>query len=171
MIIVNSIELFSKQSLIQLKCMKRCSSKIPRHGVRSTLLEWHAQDPVDDFELNRNNVIYSYQRNRNPFIDHPELVDYLWGDKQNDQWSSTLSIPSNKQAFINIPNPIVTDFLNLKGDLNFSKAELFNMQGKSIRQLSGNVDSIEMPNSAGLYFLQLHSGNLVITKKLIISSF
>lgn len=147
------------------------SSKISRHGVRSTLLEWHSQDPVDDFERNRNNVIYSYQRNRNPFIDHPELVDYLWGDKQNDQWSSTLSIPSNKQAFINIPNPIVTDFLNLKGDLNFSKAELFNMQGKSIRQLTGNVDSIEMPNSAGLYFLQLHSGNLVITKKLIISSF
>ena len=49
------------------------SSKLPRHGVRSTLLEWHQSDPVDDFERNRNDVIYSYQGNRNPFIDHQNL--------------------------------------------------------------------------------------------------
>ncbi|VEU82948.1 endonuclease [Acholeplasma hippikon] len=44
-------------------------------GVLSVLLEWHKEDPVSDFERNRNNVIYSYQGNRNPFIDHPEYVD------------------------------------------------------------------------------------------------
>ncbi|MFP4478854.1 MAG: endonuclease [Candidatus Izemoplasmatales bacterium] len=38
------------------------------------------QDPVDDFELNRNNVIYDYQGNRNPFIDNPEYVDLIWGE-------------------------------------------------------------------------------------------
>jgi hypothetical protein len=43
------------------------------------LLEWHADDPVDDFERNRNDVIATYQNNRNPFIDHPELVDKIWG--------------------------------------------------------------------------------------------
>ncbi len=42
-------------------------------GLLSNLLTWHNQDSVDDFERNRNEVIYSYQRNRNPFIDHPEL--------------------------------------------------------------------------------------------------
>ena len=67
------------------------SSKSPRHGVRSTLLEWHEQDPVDDFERNRNNVIYSYQGNRNPFIDHPELVGYIWGNQQQEPWNSSLS--------------------------------------------------------------------------------
>lgn len=48
-------------------------------GDLSTLLSWHEEDPVDDFERNRNEVIYSYQGNRNPFIDHPEFVDKIWG--------------------------------------------------------------------------------------------
>jgi endonuclease I len=41
-------------------------------GMRSVLLEWHLADPPDDKERHRNDVIYSYQGNRNPFIDHPE---------------------------------------------------------------------------------------------------
>jgi len=45
----------------------------------SVLLSWHIQDPVDDFERNRNNVIYSYQNNRNPYIDYPEFVEMIWG--------------------------------------------------------------------------------------------
>ncbi len=50
------------------------------HGKLSTLLLWHVQDPVDSFELNRNDVIEGYQGNRNPFIDHPEWVSTIWGD-------------------------------------------------------------------------------------------
>ena len=41
-------------------------------GLLSTLLAWHTQDPVDAAELERNEVIFSFQGNRNPFIDHPE---------------------------------------------------------------------------------------------------
>lgn len=49
------------------------------HGKLSTLLQWHAQDPVDAFEMRRNNVIYEkYQGNRNPFIDHPEYAAMIW---------------------------------------------------------------------------------------------
>lgn len=43
-------------------------------GKLSTLLEWHAADPVDDIELERNEVVYYYQGNRNPFIDYLEWV-------------------------------------------------------------------------------------------------
>lgn len=43
-------------------------------GLLTTLLEWHLQDPVDDRERDRNQVNFSFQGNRNPFIDHPE-----WG--------------------------------------------------------------------------------------------
>jgi hypothetical protein len=43
------------------------------------LLKWHKQDPVSKHEIQRNEVGYQYQGNRNPFIDHPEWVDSIWG--------------------------------------------------------------------------------------------
>ena len=51
-------------------------------GNLDTFLKWHEEDPVDDFERQRNQVIYAYQRNRNPFIDYPELVSIFY--PQND---------------------------------------------------------------------------------------
>lgn len=44
------------------------------------LLRWHRQDPVSEKELNRNNAVYSFQYNRNPFIDYPQMAEYIWGD-------------------------------------------------------------------------------------------
>lgn len=46
-------------------------------GKLSALLSWHAADPVDNFEIQRNNRIYGYQGNRNPFIDYPSLVSKI----------------------------------------------------------------------------------------------
>lgn len=48
-------------------------------GELRTFLKWHLEDEVDDFERHRNDVIYSYQKNRNPYIDHPELVEKVYG--------------------------------------------------------------------------------------------
>ena len=45
----------------------------------SLLMQWHAQDPVSQKEVDRNNAIYAAQQNRNPYIDHPEWVAYVWG--------------------------------------------------------------------------------------------
>ncbi len=45
------------------------------------LMKWHNQDPVSEREIKRNNEVAKIQKNRNPFIDYPELVDYIWGDK------------------------------------------------------------------------------------------
>ena len=44
------------------------------------LLQWNAADPVSDWEIIRNERVYSEQKNRNPFIDYPQLADYIWGD-------------------------------------------------------------------------------------------
>ena len=47
-------------------------------GQLSLLLDWHLEDPVDDFEIYRNDIIYKHQGNRNPFIDHPELFERVY---------------------------------------------------------------------------------------------
>ncbi len=53
------------------------------------LLRWAKQDPVSEKEITRNDVVYSIQNNRNPFIDIPELADYLWGDKVGQTFTYT----------------------------------------------------------------------------------
>ncbi len=49
-------------------------------GLVSTLLQWSQDDPVDAKEMRRNDIVYSYQGNRNPFIDHPEWAEFLFGN-------------------------------------------------------------------------------------------
>ena len=53
----------------------------------SMLMEWAANDPVSDKEINRNNAVYSIQHNRNPFIDYPGLERYIWGDLKTTSFS------------------------------------------------------------------------------------
>ena len=47
------------------------------------LLKWHKQDPVSEKEVSRNNAVYAVQGNRNPYVDYPQLADYVWGDSTN----------------------------------------------------------------------------------------
>ena len=51
------------------------------------LMAWHRQDPVSQKEIDRNEVVFGIQNNRNPFIDHPELAEYLWGTKKGESFS------------------------------------------------------------------------------------
>lgn len=50
----------------------------PYHGKISVLLQWNEQDPVSEWERQRNEKIYQIQGNRNPFIDYPEWVEEIW---------------------------------------------------------------------------------------------
>lgn len=63
------LELTDNRSLIAIT-----SNTAPKAymGLLTVLLAWHAQDPVDARELERNEVVAIYQNNRNPFVDHPE---------------------------------------------------------------------------------------------------
>jgi len=47
------------------------------------VLRWSREDPVDDIEIARNEAVYEIQGNRNPFVDFPNLHEYVWGDSVN----------------------------------------------------------------------------------------
>lgn len=55
------------------------SNKVFTTAFLNLLLAWNAQDPVSAREIARNNAIYTRQNNRNPYIDHPEYVNQVWG--------------------------------------------------------------------------------------------
>lgn len=51
--------------------------------VVEMFLKWHRQDPVSEKERKRNEAVFDIQKNRNPFIDYPELAEYVWGNLKN----------------------------------------------------------------------------------------
>ncbi len=52
--------------------------------AKEMLLQWCRMDPVDQKEIDRNNVVEQYQGNRNPFVDFPELAEYIWGTRTTE---------------------------------------------------------------------------------------
>ena len=56
------------------------TSTTGKMGILTDLLAWHHADPVDEYEIHRNNLLFTnYTNNRNPFIDFPEWADFIWG--------------------------------------------------------------------------------------------
>ncbi|OHX63919.1 hypothetical protein NH26_20120 [Flammeovirga pacifica] len=56
--------------------------KVFKDWYLKIMLDWHNSDPVSDKEIDRNEQVYLFQGNRNPFIDHPEFANEIWGDVQ-----------------------------------------------------------------------------------------
>lgn len=69
------------------------------YGV-ALLLKWHRQDPVSQKEIDRNNGIQATQGNRNPFIDYPYLVEYIWGEHAGETVSMGNLLCSTSPEFI-----------------------------------------------------------------------
>lgn len=55
-----------------------------RPWLQEVLLSWHRLDPVSEKECRRAVAVNSIQGNRNPFIDYPALVEFIWGDRQGE---------------------------------------------------------------------------------------
>ena len=70
------------------------------------LMEWTRLDPVSEKEIKRNDAVFGIQGNRDPFIDHPELAEYIWGNMQNQIWEGSgedipaeITMPENGTVF------------------------------------------------------------------------
>ena len=86
------------------------------YGVLQDILAWHYQDPVDEYEIHRNNLIYNnYQHNRNPFIDYPEWVDYIWGTSRYDKDNKTISYSSTPTGSVNLVNDVINGYRTAGG--------------------------------------------------------
>ncbi|MBQ9362659.1 MAG: endonuclease [Bacteroidaceae bacterium] len=59
------------------------------------LLQWHRQDPVCEWEITRNDRVYGEQGNRNPFVDYPQLAEYIWGDSIDYKWDLATAVPND----------------------------------------------------------------------------
>lgn len=73
--------------------------------LRDLLLEWHKMDPVSNKEKQRAIEVNKIQGNRNPFIDYPQLVDYIWGEQQGQSVDFILL----EQTFGNAYGDLTTD--------------------------------------------------------------
>ena len=138
-------------------------------GDLATLLTWNTSDPSDDFEMNRNNIVYTWQMNRNPFIDYPSLADYIWGNHVGDIWFSTLSTQNESGLKVSIfPNPTKNN-ITISGIKTEGLLEIYSLSGSKLYQnnISGDTQ-ISLNLASGMYLAKISSENNSIVKKLII---
>lgn len=140
-------------------------TKDPVHAKLSTLLEWHLEDPVSTFEENRNEVVYGYQHNRNPFVDHPEYVNQIWG---SDPGVGIEDV--GLDHFRVYPNPakeMLTIELDKSGEYSI---EIYSINGQVLYRgkIIGNTHQADLSSiPKGLYMLHVWSKDNRFTRKII----
>ncbi len=138
-------------------------------GDLNTLLSWNHLDASDDFEMNRNNYIYTWQKNRNPFIDYPSLADYIFGANFGQPWFSNLSnthFDLNKVTIF--PNP-AKDYFTVSGLDTECKIELFNVVGSKVMESEFTGEKqFNIDVAAGIYLAKITNNSKIIVKKLIV---
>lgn len=147
------------------------SSGNPSHSIGdlATLLAWNTTDPRDDFEMNRNNYIYTWQMNRNPFIDHPNLANYIFGANYGQPWYSTLSTQNSIENKIAVyPNP-ASEYLIVSGLEGVSKVEILSITGQLVQSLEfENEVRLNLNLNTGMYLVKVTNNNQTSTKKIIV---
>lgn len=126
------------------------------------LLKWHRADPVSEKEISRNDAVYMTQNNRNPFIDDPELAEYIWGNKKGQSYKlpdtaepggdATLFTPVNGMTIdfgeVALGNSITAQLI-FRGENVYGTFELgISGMNRSLFQLSANTVAGTLANSA-----------------------
>ncbi|HEX9978990.1 MAG TPA: endonuclease [Flavobacterium sp.] len=138
-------------------------------GDLASLLAWNHQDPSDDFEMNRNNIIYTWQLNRNPFIDYPDLADYIWGANAGQAWFPTLSTAENQQQAINIyPNP-ASGYIIVSTPATQGEISIFSLSGAKLYNGSFNGETrIDLNLASGIYIAKITADGKTSVRKVVI---
>lgn len=99
--------------------------------LRDLLVEWHRMDPVSEKEKARAIEVNKIQGNRNPFIDYPDLVEFIWGNRQGEVVDFTQIPQSYGDKYGDDPTNIVSPF-----ESTATRKELRNGQVVIIRNTS-----------------------------------
>jgi len=110
-------------------------------------------------------VIYNWQNNRNPFIDLPDLIDYIWGDNFGDVWFNNLDISEYSNGLTFYPNP-TKGSVSFKSELD--KVEVFSLRGQKLLSYQ-NVRVLDLNLEKGLYLIRVFKGNKSSNLKIIIN--
>ena len=138
-------------------------------GDLASLLTWNITDARDDFEMNRNNYIYTWQMNRNPFVDYPNLADYIFGANYGQPWSATLSSENpSVNSILVYPNP-TTDYIIVSGLEGNSKVEIYTITGQLVQETTFDSEiRLNIDLNSGLYLVKVSANNQSITRKIIV---
>ena len=114
-----------------------------KNWARNLLLEWHRQDPPSEREMARNDSVYTIQGNRNPYIDYPDLVEYVWGDHVGQAYA----FPEETAPFLAMPRygESVDMGVILAGDSRSAQLEILGdnlTSALSIAWTQGNIFSL-----------------------------
>jgi len=120
------------------------------------LLDWHRADPVSDKEICRADRISDIQHNRNPFIDYPELVEYIWGNKKGQAVNlaalqCTYKADACPEPIIPTPEPQLYDTLINLPAIPKNAAGTYvngNIKGAETAVQSNGTSSITMGNGS-----------------------
>ena len=97
-------DLLLEEEYVELS--KVLSSDIGRHGNSSSIIDWALSFDVDEHEYQHNDVVYGIQYNRNPYIDFPALVDFVYGSKKDEPGSVEDIIATSTQDKLNTDEAI-----------------------------------------------------------------
>jgi len=162
-----------------VSCQTGNNEPIAYMGILTVLLQWHEEDPVDDRERHRNDVVFQYQHNRNPFIDHPEWVDLLYGDGLSAAPELLLALsiagvhpnPFNPSTQIDFEltqgGPVALAVYGLDGRLVRSLVREYRAAGRHQVTWNGRADGGRVVPS-GAYVLRLENATEVDTEKLLL---
>jgi endonuclease I len=139
------------------------------------LLQWNIDDPVNDYEKNRNNTIANSQGNRNPFIDNPYLATIIWGGADAQNFWPTVSVEESEILIFSIfPNPTTVGATTINtNDYNLiNTISVFDITGKNTKSISKseiNNNSIVISDlEHGVYFIRISTNEGILTKKVIV---
>jgi hypothetical protein len=119
--------------------------------------------------MNRNNYIYTWQVNRNPFIDYPDLANYIWGAKVGQVWHFNLSSNDFANLKVNLyPNPAKKS-ITISGLNEAATIEIYNSIGAKVLETKFTGETkLNVDFPSGIYFAKINSGDKSIVKKIIL---